>query len=866
MNWFRRRADDVEEEIRSHIRMAIQDRVRDGEDPVQARREVLKEFGGVAIQAEDTRAVWRIQWLDQTLADLRFAARTLAKSPGFAAAAILSLALGVGATTALLSVLLHVALRPLPYREPDRLAIAWSMDPRVTPATSPASFPDWQDWREGTHSFDGIAAFRNRPGFLNVGDRTLQLELHEVSADFLPLLGVAPALGRFWSEREGEAGQAAVISDGLWRHAFGGARDVVGRRIVVSQTAYEIVGVMPAGFAAPSVGMRAAIRLSPADSMWTPLVPRPVQRNNRGNRGLRILTRLHAKSDVVAARRDLAAVAARLAAAYPESNRGITSELAPLADSITGAVRPPLAALVAAAGLFLVIACANVAGLLLARDDSRRREFATRSALGASRGRLIRQSLTESAVLALAGGAAGVMLAAALLAIARQAAAVLDVPRLADSVLDLPVLAAALVISGVAALLFGATPASRVSHVAGGRVTADRGSVRLRQVLVGAATAVTFVLVLSATLLVTSFRNLMADRGPANDRTYTFQVTLSGTRWARTPLDRQFYDALLQRVRALPRVESAGFTTGLLNIGDSSGTLVSVVGGATLPPDRQPIAGYTMADAEFFRLAGLALRAGRLFDARDRDTAPPVAVVNEAFVRAVSPDENVVGRWVNVLGVGEKPMEVVGVVADGRPFRPGEQERPRLYYPWMQTASTRFIGVVRVKEGTPAPMEEIRAMVREMDATLPVFEVQSVAEIVGKATASPRWGSALVALFAGMALALAAVGVMGTVGYCASQRKKECGIRIALGAAPRAVSWMVARQGVWPVLAGLTAGLAAARVVETVVGRYLFGATGHGVAAIGLCVAILAVTAGTAALLPARRAAGVDPALTLRCD
>ena len=867
MRWFRRREDEIDEEIRAHIRMAVQDRVRAGEDPAHARREVLREFGGVALKMEDTRAVWRWWWLDQTAADLRFALRTLGKSPGFAVAAILSLALGVGATTALLSVLHFVALRPLPYREPQRLAIAWSIDPRLTPGTSPASFPDWQDWRTATHSFAGLAAFRNRPGFLNVQERTLQLELHEVSADFLPLLGVAPVLGRFWSEREGEAGQSAVISDALWRDAFGGARDVIGRRIVVSQAPYRIVGIMPPGFTSPSVGMRTGIRLSPPDSIWTPLVAGPAQRNNRGNRGLRILARLAPGSTLAAARGDLAAVAVRLAAAYPESGPpGMTADLVPLEESVTGALRPPLAALVAASGLFLLIACANVAGLLLARDESRKREYATRSALGASRGRLVRQSLTESAVLAFAGGAAGVALAAAMLALTRRAAGMLDIARLADSSLDLPALASALAVSAAAALLFGSTPAWRVSQAAGTRITADRRSVRLRQVLVGAATAVTFVLVFSASLLVASFRNLIAGRGDANSRTYTFQVTLSGTRWARSPLDRQFYDSLLERVRGLPQVKSVGVTTGLLNIGDASGTLVSIVGAGPLPPERQPMAGYTMADGEFFRLAGLALREGRLFDAHDREGAPPVAIVNEAFVRSVSPDQDVVGRKVKLLGVGTEPMEVVGVVADGRPFRPAEQERARVFYPYSQNASPRFIGIVRVKEGAAPPMQEIRAIVREMDATLPVFEVQSVAQIVGKATSAPRWGSTLVVLFAGMSLALAAVGVMGTVGFCANQRKKECGIRLALGAAPRAVSWMVARQGVWPVVGGIAAGLAATRLVEPVVGRFLFGVPAGDPLAMLLGATLLGVASGLAALAPARRAAAVDPAATLRSD
>ena len=869
MKWFRREAE-LDEEIRAHIRMAIQDRVRAGEDPIQARREVMREFGGVARTMEDTRAVWRWQWLEQTRTDARFAIRTLAKSPGFAAAAILSLALGVGATTALISVLHHVAFRPLAFEAPDRLAIAWSLDPRVTPPIAPASFPDWQDWRTGTHRFSTLAAFRNRPGFLLRGDGAEQVELHEVSPDFLPALGIAPALGRLWSEGEAEAAQAAVISDALWKDAFDGARDVLGRRVVISQAPYEIIGVMPPGFASPSmggIGIGAAIRLSPPHSVWTPLVIR--LRATRQSRKSRVAYPGAASARCDRRRQPVPTsprCAARLATAYPQANRGITADLVPLAESVTGAVRMPLAALAAAAGLFLLIACANVAGLLLARDAGRRREFATRAALGASRARLVRQSLTESAVLAFAGGVAGIAIASAMLTSARRASAVLDVPRLAESTLDFPALAVALAISTGAALLFGLIPALRAASMRDNRSTADRRSVRLRQTLIGASTAVTFVLVFSAILLLASFRNLTTGRGASASRTYTFQVTLSGTRWMRSPLDQQFYASLLDRVRAMPRVDLAAVTTGLLNIGDESGSLAWMAGGPPAPPDRRPIVGYTMASGDFFRLAGLALREGRVFNARDRTGAPEVAVVNEAFVRSVSPDAGVLGRQVTVLGVGAGPMQIVGVVADDVPFRPGEQARPRLFYPYTQSASPRFIGMVRTEEGAPPPIDGIRAIVRDLDAALPVFEVQSVEAIVGKATSSPRWSSTLVAGFAAMALLLAAIGVMGTVAYCASQRKKECGIRLALGAAPQAVGWLVARQGVWPVLAGIVAGLVATRLIEPLFRGLLFGVAAGALQPILLCVGLLAIAAGIAAFFPARRATAIDPASTLRCD
>lgn len=867
MRWTRRNRDrELDEEIRSHIRMATEERVRQGEDRKRARAAVLKEFGSVALTMEDTRGIWGGQWLEQLAFDLRYAARSMARTPGFALAAVLSLAIGIGATTALFSVLQHVAWQPLPYRNPEELAIVWNLDPRLASPQSPASFPDWQDWRTQSKGFAGLAAFRNRPGFLKAGEDSPQVELHEVSADFLPLLGVAPAMGRFWSEDEGARGQAVVISDHLWRQAFGGARDIVGRRIAISQTPYEIIGVMPAEFRTPSMGTQTNIRLSPADSVWTPFVPRPVQVANRGNRGLRILARLDGRTAIAGAQRNLGAVAAQLASAYPDSNRNITVQVLPLVESVTGHVRPALVALIGAAGLFLLIACANVASLLLARGSARGREFATRAALGAGRARLIRQLLTESLLLASLGGGAGVALAAAGLSVARRASAVLDIPRLAESLVDLPVLLVGLALTTATGLLFGLMPALRLTRLADRGGTADPRGVRIRQMLIAGVTAITLILVFSASLLLTSFRRLTAGQSTAAERTYTFQTTINGTRWNRPPLDRQFCDSLLQRLRQIPRVEAAGLTTNLLQIGDNSGTVVSVVGNAPVPPERRPMVAYTMSDAGFFHLAGLPLREGRLFEARDNAASPAVAVVNEAFVRAVSPDAPLLGRQVRLLGVTETPLEVIGVVSDARPFRLGGQERPRVFYPYSQFASTRVIGMVRIAAGGAPPVNAIRGILRELEPAAPMFEVRTVADLLASATSAPRWGSVLLGAFAVMALLLASVGVMGVVGFVASQRTRECGIRIALGSTPAGVKWLVARQGMWPVVFGLAAGACGTQAASRVISTYLVGIHEENALVLLADVLLLAVAAGMAVYLPAKRVTKVDPALTLRCD
>ena len=862
-----RRERELDEELRSHIRMAVADRVSRGESPEQARAAVLREFGSLALAAEDTRHVWGGQWVEHSVYDLRHAARSLVRTPVFALSAILSLAIGIGASTGLFSVLHHVALRPLPYQEPNQLAIIWNLDPRVTNPQSPASYPDWQDWRQQATDFAEISAFRNRPAFLRGGNNSLQVELHEVSADFLPLLRVPPAAGRFWSNVDNDRGDAVVISHHLWQQQFGGAFDVVGRRIVINQAPYEIVGVMPAGFRSPSMATQFDVRLSPPDSVWVPLVPRPVQKNNRGNRGLRILARLKDGASLATAQSNLAQLASRLAESYPDSNRNISVQVVPLADSVTGSARPALLALMAASVLFLLIACANVASLLLARGSGRAREFSTRAALGAGRARLIRQLLTESLLLASLGGAAGIGLAAAGLHIARQASAALDVPRLEEVALDWRGFLLAVALSTGAALLFGVLPALRLTRLVHDRgATADARGLRIRQALIAGITAVTVILLFSASLLLQSLRVLTANQDTAAARTYNFQTTLAGTPWARPPLDRQFCETLLQRLRHLPGVESAGLTTNLMQIGDNSGTTVSIEGATPLPPEKQPIVTYTMSDAAFFPMAGLQLLRGRLFDSGDLPTAPAVAIVNEAFIRSVSPDAPLLGRRVRLLGVTETSLTVIGVISDAKPFRLGGLERPRIFYPYSQFASTRVIAMVRMASGVAIPTQAIRLILRDLEPSAPLFEIQTSAGLLERATSSARWGSVVLGGFALMAVLLATLGVMGVVSFVAGQRTRECGIRIALGSTPAALQWLIARQGLGPAALGLIAGAACADSAIHAVSTYLLAIPSGRASLLSADVLLLGAAAAIAVYLPARRASRVDPSLTLRCE
>jgi putative ABC transport system permease protein len=700
-------------------------------------------------------------------------------------------------------------------------------------------------------------------------DSPVLVELHEISSDFLPLLGVQPERGRVWSEEQAARGDVAVLSYSVWLNNFGRDPQIVGRKITVSRAVYEVVGVMPPGFASPSIRAGSGIRLSPVASVWVPFVPQPVHRNFRGNRSLRVIGRL-GEATLEQGRRELSGIANRLAQAYPDTNRDMSTRVVPLADGLAGNARTALMTLIVAACLLLLVACANVGGLVLARGSGRAPELAARIALGAGRARLIRQLLTENLVLALAGGAAGVALAAIALAALRDGFGLLDVPRLENASLNGRVLAAGLVVSLATGLGFGIVPALRLSAtrtVLPFDARWSSGRQRSRQWLIGAQTALSLLLMMSAILLVVSFNRLTTRHGiPAPERTLSFQTTLSGTQWAREPMTRQFYDALLERLRRLPGVEAVGVTTWLLDVGDASATDARIDGEPAPVRGRDLLAGYTMADREYFGLAGLQLRQGRLFEERDRAGGPRVVVVNEAFVRAVVREGQPLGQRIRASSLSEAPLEIVGVVADANPVRVQEPERPRLYYPYTQSASVRFLTVMRLSSPDAVPVSAIRSVLNEFDRGLPLFAVETAEDVLSRASAGPRWGSTLVSGFAAIALLLGGVGVMGIVGYATARRTRECGIRLALGASGGSVRWLMTREALVPVVCGLIAGLAATSVTSRLLSAYLHEVDPFDPVLVSAAVALASSVSLLAAYVPARRAASVEPATALRAE
>ena len=881
MNWLRRlfaprqMERELNAELEDHVERLVSDYIRQGMPAVDARRQARLAFGSPEHITEACRDVRGTRWLADAVQDVRYAVRAMRVHGGFTASMVTTFALGVAVMTTLFSVFDAVVLRAFPFPGAERLAFVWTAD--ASTSTGPVSLPDLQDWRRLEREFETIAEFRNRPAFVTTGADDVIIELHETGAGFLPLLGVAPLLGRTWTARDMDAGQTqvAVISHALWQQVFGGDANVLGRTLTASHVSYQVIGVMPAGFRSPSTIDLSRIGLSPARSLWVPFVARPVHAF-RGNRGLRVIARVAASTNAPAAQVALSTLSGQLSAAYPDSNRGKHARLVSLAETIAGTSRQPLLALLFAAVLVMLTACSNAAGLLVVRTRSRMRELTLRIALGASRARLMRQIVTESALMSLIGGTLGLASAALLLSALRRLPVAGDVPRLAESVLDARSWGVAIAVIVSMVVVVGVTPAAKLLTIVSGnshgpsgeRATTGPGETRIRQALIAVQIAVALMLTVSAALLTASVWQLTQPKGLLEpNRTLTLQTTTAGTRWNRAPADRLLYEELNTRLRSIPGVEDVGFTTQLLQAGDSSSSDVVVEGSAPLPPDQRPLSAYTLANAGLLGMSGLRLEEGRFFDRDDRAGGARVAVVNNAFVRAVRIDGGVIGRQVRLSGLGAGPFEIVGVVEDSRAFDVGTPDGPRLYYHYAQIPAGRFVVLIRFRQGADIATSAVRQIVRDIDPQLPALEVQTVADLVDQATARPRWGSTIVAAFGVMTLALACVGVYGVVAYAAARRTRECGIRMALGATRAAICRVIAQQSLAPLGCGLAIGTLGAIAAERVLLRlgFLPGLDDRRWLIVALAEATLGLAAGVAALLPAVRAAAqIHPSQVLR--
>jgi putative ABC transport system permease protein len=809
--------------------------------------------------------------LDTLWQDLRFGVRTLVRSPATSAVALFTLALGIGANTALFSVVNGVLLKPLPFPQPDRLVFLMESSPaRGIPRLGIAP-PNFDDWRRQNGVFEAMAAVRERRFNLTGGDRPETLAGASVTPEFLRVMGIRPVLGRGFLAEEGRPGgpRVAVLSDALWRRRFGGDRGILGRPVQIDGESTTVVGVLPPGFDLPS-----------KCQIWLPLVW-DFKPETRGGRFLVALGRLKPGITLEQARAEMTTLAARLERQYPETNTGWTAIVLPLSGILVEEVRPALLLLSAAVAFVLLIACANVANLLLARLAAREREIAVRAALGAGRARLVRQMVTESLVLFLTGGALGLLLAVwatrVLVALYGK-----ELPRQEEIGLDGRVLLATLGVSLATGLLFGLAPALAATRGGlfgflkeGGRAVAGgvRGR-RARNLLVTGEVAVALVLLVGAGLLLQSFARLRAiDPGFRPAGVLTAEIALPAKKFADDERRIAFTRELLERLRAIPGVRSADTVVPLPLSGYAYSKAYIVQGRPEPPPGQETTTNVRLVTPGFFRTMGIRVLQGRVFTEQDGPSAVPVVLINKTMADRTWPGENPLGRRLTFGGSAPRSEwvwnEVAGVVADIRHQTLDQDAGAEVYVPQLQDPVGGPLSILLATSGEPTRLAgAVRAAVRSIDADLPVERVRTLESLVAESVAGSRFQAVLLGIFAAAALFLAAIGVYGVISDAVTQRTHEIGIRMALGARRADVLRLVVRQGMVPVFAGVGLGLALAllllRSLSGRAGDYLYRGSVFDPSILVTVPLVLLAVALLAHWLPARRAARVDPLEALR--
>ncbi|NIR43365.1 MAG: ABC transporter permease [Gemmatimonadetes bacterium] len=809
--------------------------------------------------------------------DVRFGVRKLARNPAFAAITVLTLALGIGANTAIFSVVYDVLLRPLPFEDPDRLVMVWEHAierNRTQNVVSPANYLEWKDQNR---VFEDMAAMFSRGAVLSGPDGPQRIQASLVQPGYFEILGVDAALGRVFTPEEGVEGndRVTVLSHGLWQRRFGGDPEIIGRTVTVEGIEHTVVGVAPAGFEGIRFRPQAAAFRSDwlqAQDLWVPLTLGEDARSSYG-RSLFVLARLAPDVSLEQAQAEMKTIAGRLEEAH-DFNAGWTANVVPLHSQVVGNARPALLILVAAVGLVLLIACANVANLLLAHASARGREIAVRGALGAGRRRLLRQMITESLILALAGAAVGVVFAVwgieALVALSPG-----DIPRLENVGLSWPVLAFTAGVALVAALLSGVVPALQASRTdlqaplrEGGRGGTELSGRRARRGLVVTEMALAVVLLIGAGLIMRSFWALwQVDPGFQAERLISAQVTLRGSDYTGMRGRAEFADRLLERVRGLPGVESAATTVARpLGGGLAPGTSFWPTDRPTPSPGDRPTADIRMISPEYFRTMGIPLLRGREFDSRDGPDSPPVIIINRTAAATHWPDQDPIGKRMVVRMGDETPREIVGVVGDVRHSELGVAPRAKIYFPHTQLNFPWMDIMVRTASDPATLVPALRREVQALDPNLPVYSVKRMNAVVSESVAHERFSTLLMAGFAFVALVLAAVGIYGVMAYSVNQRTQEIGVRIALGAESGKVLTLVVREGMSLALLGVAIGLAVGFGLARLLSSQLYQISAADPFTFSAVALILALTALLACWFPAWRAARTDPVDALRYE
>jgi putative ABC transport system permease protein len=795
--------------------------------------------------------------------DLRYAFRQLVKNPGFAGVAILTLALGIGACTAIFSVINGVLLRPLDYPAPDRIVVIRETNLPQFPEFS-VSPPNYLDWAKQTKSWQYLAAYSGAQVNLTGEGEPQRLVAVKATAHYFDVYQIKPILGRTFVPEEDAPGRdhVVVLSHAFWQRVFGGEPDVVGRSIQLSGEPYTVIGVAPSHFGEAS-----------KVDIWAPMGFKPDETaaDARGGHYLNVIGRLRPSVNITSARAELELLAAQLARQYPDSNLGWGVSMSPILDYSVRDVRPILYTLLGAVGCVLLIACANIANLLLARATARHRELSIRTALGASRARLVRQLLTESVLLGLAGGAAGMLLARwgldLLLALAPS-----TLPRTGDIHLDASVLIFSLALSVLTGVIFGIAPALLAAHsdVQEGLKQGARGSTdargRLRGALVVLEVAFALVLLGGAGLLARSFMRLThVDPGFVPEHATVLRLALPEKKYEKSEQQLAFADALLSRLRMLPGVQAAGLTHSLPLISDWVLDF-KIEGRPEVPPADLPNTNYYSVTPDYFRAMGIRLIRGRLFNQHDDARAPRVAVINETLARQFFPNEDPIGKRILVTNGPAVWRQVVGIVADIKQYGVDKETTSQTYEPYAQYPFRSLNVVLRTSDSGAALAGALRPAVYAIDKDQPVGTIQPLEEILGATIAKQRFAMLLLIVFSSVALVIAAVGIYGVMAYSVVQRTGEFGIRMALGAQRSDVLRLVLSHAGKLVSLGLVIGLGATFAASRLMGSMLFQTNAHDPLTFSLTTLLLAAVAIAACLLPARRATRVNPIEALRTE
>ena len=802
--------------------------------------------------------------------DLRYAARGLAKSPGFTAVAIATLALGIGANTAIFSVVHAVLIRRLPYPEPERLVVMREEQIRQRHSMGVA-WPTFLDWRAQSGSFRGLAGFRTDQAMLSGLGEPEMLRVAQVSADFFPLLGVQPEIGRFFGAADDQPGAppTVLLSWGQWKRRFGGDPSVVGRTVNLDAVPHTIVGVLRPSF---------AFFPEPVD-IYTPvglMGSRPTWLNRGNHSGMRVLARLAPGASLDSARREMETIMLRLEKAYPASNSGQRATIESLDEILFRDYRAALWILLAAVGVVLLIACANVAHLLLARAAARRREFAIRTAIGASRGRLVRQLLTESLALSAAGGILGIVVAAwALPPLLRLSPA--EIPRIGDTRIDPAVLLFTLGVSIATGVLFGLLPAVQASRQnpqgalreSGNAATGGLERERLRGALFVSEVALAFVLAVAAGLLMKSLRQVEGvSPGLVTEGVLALDVYLPEAKYTDKASRLRFYERALEELRRVPGVEAASGSLCTPVVGQCWSS-VYLLSDRPIPPQAElPSSPFNMVESSYFETMRVPLKQGRFFTAADTPTSPPVVVINETMARKSWPNESPLGKKIK-QGFPQNDVpyrEIVGVVGDVPQSGLDEGVKTEVFLPMSQDPAAALTLLVRTSRPPMSVAKAAAAAVHAIDKDQAVTAVQPMSQYIAESLARRRFHTLLLGLFGGLALLLAAVGIYGVVSYGVAQRRREIGIRTALGAAPGDVLRLVFRSALRLAALGLAIGVVSALGLTRFLASLLFGVGPTDPLTFGGVALVLVGVVAAACARPARRAMAVDPATVLRSE